>query len=414
VSDLLFLAHRIPWPPDKGDKIRSWRLLDHLLGRGWRVHLGAFVDDPADMAHEAHLAARCASVFLQPIRPAQRPWRGMKALLGGVSLSQAFYHDARMHDWVARTVAAHDVRAVVGFSGQMAPYLLAHADGRATIMDLVDMDSAKWGQYAAETAGPKRWLFAREARRLLELERAVAARADATLFVSEAEARLFRSHAPEAADRVRAVPNGVDMDYFDPDAGFPRQPVERYALDGQIVTFVGAMDYRPNAEGIAWFAREAWPAVRRARPGARLFVVGGKPPAEVQALLGRDGITVTGRVADVRPYIAAARAVVAPLRIARGVQNKVLEAMAMARPVVATPQAFEGIDAEPGRHLLVEAEADGMAAQVSRLLGDPASGQALGRAARARCLAQYRWSTNLSLLDGLLGGPSPAREREAA
>jgi sugar transferase (PEP-CTERM/EpsH1 system associated) len=291
---------------------------------------------------------------------------------------------------------------------------MAHADGRRTVMDLVDVDSAKWGQYAAQAQGPKRWLFARECRKLFALERAVAQRADATLFVSQAEAALFLSCAPETAARVHALPNGVDLDFFDPAAGFPRAPVEGHDLSGEVVTFVGAMDYRPNAEGIAWFARQAWPAVRAARPDARLFIVGGRPPADVQALSGGDGVTVTGRVADVRPYIAAAGAVVAPLLIARGIQNKVLEAMAMARPVVATPQAHEGIDALPGCDLLVEDAAPALAGQVAALLADRAAGDAMGRAARARMVAHYRWSTNLALLDGWLGGLTPAREREAA
>ncbi len=412
--DLLFLAHRIPWPPDKGDKIRSWRLLEHLLARGWRVHLGAFVDDPADFAHEAHLAQRCASLCLRPLRPGQRPWRGLRALLRGQPLSQGFYDDAAMHRWVAHSCARHAIRAIVGFSGQMAPYLLAHAEGRRTVMDLVDMDSAKWAQYAGEARGPKRWLFAREARRLFALERRVAHQADATLFVSRAEAALFLASAPETAARVHAVPNGVDLAFFDPGAGFARTPVEGHDLSGPLVTFVGAMDYRPNAEGARWLARQVWPAVRAARGDARLFIVGSKPPAEVRALAGEGGITVTGRVADVRPYLAAAGAVVAPLRIARGIQNKVLEAMAMARPVVATPEAFEGIEATPGRELLVERDAAAFAAQLVRLLADPAAGDGIGLAARRRCLAQYDWSTNLALLDGLLGGLNPARERETA
>lgn len=414
MGDLIFLAHRIPWPPDKGDKIRSWHLLAHLLDRGWRVHLGAFVDDPADFAHAGHLEARCASLLLRPVTSAQRPWRALRALGAGVSLSEAFFDDAAMHGWVAETAQRHPGAPIVAFSGQMAPYLLAHADGRRTVMDLVDVDSAKWGQYAATARGPRRWLFTRESRRLFALERAVARRADATLFVSQAEAAQFLLCAPETAARVHALPNGVDLDFFDPAAGFARAPAEGHDLSGEVVAFVGAMDYKPNAEGIAWFARAAWPAVRAARPRSRLFIVGGKPPPEVEALSGRDGVTVTGRVIDVRPYIAAAGAVVAPLLIARGIQNKVLEAMAMARPVVATPQAHEGIDALPERDLLVAAEADAMAARVSALLADRAAGDAIGHAARACMVAHYRWSTNLALLDGWLGGLTPARERETA
>ncbi len=410
MQDILFLAHRIPYPPDKGDKIRSWHMLRHLAAKAC-VHLGAFVDDPADMAHAGLLAGLCKSVKLLPIGGAAgRTVRAARGLLRGEPLSVALFADAAMQAWVDETVATHPIAALFAFSGQMAPYILPHTRGRRSVMDFVDLDSEKWGQYAAESDGPKAWLYAREARRLLAFEAAVAARVDATLFVSEDEAALFRARAGVGAGKVHAVSNGVDLDYFDPGAPFARMPPDA----APCFVLVGAMDYRPNIDAARWFADAVWPAIRAALPAARFLIVGSKPTPEVHALAARPGIAVTGRVPDVRPYLAAATVVVAPLRIARGIQNKVLEAMAMARPVVATPQAHEGIDARPGIDLRVEAEAPAFAAACLALAADLARAHALGQAARARMVARYAWEPNLRLLDGLLleraGGRNAARE----
>lgn len=409
MNDILFLAHRIPYPPDKGDKIRSWHMLRHLAGRA-RVHLGAFVDDPADFAHEAFLRGVCASVKLIPVSAASKPWRALRGLASGQPLSVALLKDAGMAAWVAQTLAANGVSALFGYSGQMAPYILPHVAGRRSVMDLVDLDSEKWLQYAAEDRGPRGLMYAREARHLLAFEAEVAAHVDATLFVSADEAALFCTRAGVAGTRVHALSNGVDLEYFNAEAAFTRAPRENIDLTQLTFVFVGAMDYRPNIDATRWFADAVWPAIHAALPSSRFLVVGSKPPPEVQALGARSGVTVTGRVADVRPYVAAASVVVAPLRIARGIQNKVLEAMAMGKAVVATPQAREGIDAEPGRDLLVEADAPAFAAVCLSLAADPARAATIGRAARARMEAGYRWDANLRLLDGLLLESAAARE----
>ena len=243
---------------------------------------------------------------------------------------------------------------------------------------------------------------------MLAFETEVAAKVDATLFVSAAEAALFRARAGVAGERVYALSNGVDVEYFSADASFA--PAEGVDLAMPTFVFVGAMDYRPNIDAARWFADAVWPTILAGSPNARFLIVGSKPLPEVQALGGRPGIIVTGRVADVRPYLAAASVVVAPLLIARGVQNKVLEAMAMGKAVVVTPQAHEGIDAEPGRDLLVEAGAQGFAAACLALAADPVRAAAIGHAARARMEAGYRWDTNLRLLDRLLLEGRSARE----
>jgi len=393
----LFLVHRIPYPPDKGDKLRSWRLLNALAAHD-RVHLGAFVDDPADMAHAEVLRPLVDRMALIPL---ERRWR--RALTGirhRRPLTVALYNDPAMHGFVRETLRDGGVDRILLFSSQMSQYVFDIGRPPRIVMDFVDLDSDKFQQYAAAAQGPKRWLYAREAELLLGIERRIARLADACTFVTEADAALFARKAGEAAARLTVMGNGVDLDYFSPAA-------EVEALDGMgggpLVVFTGAMDYAANVDGALWFARTLWPAIRARVPGARFAIVGSNPVKALKALDGRDDIIVTGRVPDVRPWLKAAAVAVAPLRIARGVQNKVLEAMAMARPTVATPAAARGIDAVAERDLLV---ADGDVAfidAVAGLLEDRDRGMALGAAGRARVVERYDWDRALASLPGLMG-----------
>ncbi|ROR34742.1 TIGR03087 family PEP-CTERM/XrtA system glycosyltransferase [Inmirania thermothiophila] len=406
--DILLVTHRIPYPPDKGDKIRSWRILRHLAGRA-RVHLATFVDDPADRVHVPHLAGLCAS-----LRVAEAGgWRGRRraalGLLRGEALTLAWYRDPALAAWVRETVARHRIEAALAFSSGVAPYALVPGL-RRRVLDLVDVDSDKWRQYAEGRGGAARWVYGREARRLAAAERAFVAAFDATLVVSEAEAALLGRIAPGAEGRIRVMRNGVDCGWFDP-AGAGPSP---YREGERAVVFTGAMDYWANVDAVLWLAREVWPAVRRRHPGARLYVVGARPAPVVAALDGRDGIVVTGRVEDVRPYLAHAAAAVAPLRIARGVQNKVLEAMAMGRAVVATPAAVRGIAGLRGDEVTVAQDAGAFAEAVARLVAGDDGGQ--GRRARAFVRARYGWDEALAVLDealGLDGAPAASREATA-
>lgn len=394
MEDLLFLAHRIPYPPDKGDKIRSWHMLRHLSTR-WRVHLGAFVDDPADWSHEAVLGKVCADVCLRPLHPRSGRLRSLSGLLTGEALTLPYYRDAVLQRWVDAKLKA-GMGAIVVYSSAMAQFVMAAQDVRR-VMDFVDIDSDKWRQYAPTKTWPLSWLYAREGRKLLEWERRVAQAFDASLFVSQAEARDFHRMAPESVMKVGHFNNGVDTDFFspDPDCANP------FPADCRPLVFTGAMDYWPNVDAVTWFAREVFPRVRHEIPQARFYIVGSRPDGAVQALAG-EAVTVTGRVPDVRPYLAHADAVVAPLRIARGIQNKVLEGMAMGKAVVATPQALEGILAQDGGEVWMAEDARGQAEALSRLLRDPGQARAMGEAARKRVSADYTWAPNLSRLDALL------------
>ncbi|WP_018936874.1 TIGR03087 family PEP-CTERM/XrtA system glycosyltransferase [Thioalkalivibrio sp. ALJ24] len=406
MEDLLYLVHRIPWPPNKGDKIRSHHILRYLTQR-YRVHLGTFIDDPADHAYVAELEEICTSVCARPLPRRRAQLRALSGLITGEPLTLPWYRDRTLQRWVDHTLRSHDISRALAFSSAMAQYLPTSGD-LTRVIDFVDVDSDKWTQYAPTRNWPMSAVYRREGQRLLASERRMAESAHASVFVSPDEARAFRERAPGVASRVHALNNGVDADYFSPAAVAGASP---YPDGCRPIVFTGAMDYWPNVDAVLWFADHVLPSLRESCPDVEFFIVGSRPAAEVLALAERPGVTVTGFVDDIRVWIAHARLAVAPLRIARGVQNKVLEAMALARPVVATPQALEGLTAEPDTEVIrAPATPDAFLAAVSGELHDPTP--ELGAAARERVLRDYDWERNLSRLEEMLQAKplSPAHD----
>lgn len=394
---LLFVSHRLLFPPDKGERIRGWALLRHLSGR-YDIHLGCLNDTPATPEALAALGSQCVEVAAFTMDKRRQELHALLRARPGRPLMLDYYHHAGLQRWVDGVLARERMEILYIYSAAMAPYVLKY-DRPGRILDMQDIDSEKWTSYATRAGWPMRLVWAREGRTLLAFERAAARACDATLLVTPAEARRFRELAPESADKIDWLEHGVDADGFAPGQDFA-SPYAGLPGAGPDLVFTGNMDYWPNADAMLWFAREVLPDLRRHRPGLRLHIVGANPGPDIQELARLDGVYVTGRVADVRPYLAHAALVVAPLGIARGIQNKVLEAMAMGRPVVASPGAFEGISAEPGRDLLV---ADGAEATVRCVL-EVLEGRhpGMGAAARARIEARYSWQSALARLDPIL------------
>lgn len=442
MSDLLFLAHRVPFPPDRGDKIRSFHVLRYLAHHT-RVHLVAFADDAADLDPPAGFTDMLASCTILP-RAKSQARAAIEALATGKPVSLTAFASSAMQAAVDRILPR--VGGIYCFSGQMAQYL--PEDGAPAVMDFVDMDSAKFAGFADDSRGPMRWMMRREARLLGAFEQEIVARVSASLFVSEAEAALFC--ASGATGRILAVENGIDSATFDPAAQgaiLAFHPGEGWgavgkvavttsspssstspnwtpasagealggavqagevkggalsggACDDPLIVFTGQMDYRPNIEAVTWFARDILPRIHAQYPTARFAIVGRAPTPAVQALAG-EAVTVTGAVDDVRGWLAAADVCVAPLKLARGIQNKVLEAMAMARPVVASAAAAEGID--HAGTIRVAADATDFAAQVCAVLDAPVAAATLGQAARAQVIYRYGWDARLAPLDVLFG-----------
>jgi sugar transferase (PEP-CTERM/EpsH1 system associated) len=392
MRDLLYLCHRIPYPPDKGDKIRAFHMIEHLRAR-FRVHLGCFIDDPADAVHIPALRGRVASLACIRLDPRRARLHALLRCRPGAPLLTGYFHSAQLADWVRHTADAHKIVQLIAYSAAMAPYadLIAHTP---RILDMVDIDSEKFAAYGRTSKFPQRLVWAREGRTLLAFERRCVRRFDHTLFVSQAERDHFSDLAPESTALTMAIGNGVDLDYFAPSPDHtPPLPT------GQpIILFTGAMDYRPNIEAVAWFTAQVLPRLHAYNP---LFVIVGSNPAPAVRVLERAGaVLVTGRVPDTRPYLAQAALVVAPLQIGRGVQNKVLEAMAMARTVLATQAAFTGIDAVPGRDLLIADTAEAWADHAGAVLAGAHA--AMGQAARACVLRHHSWARTLAPLDALL------------
>ena len=390
---LLFLAHRIPFPPNKGDKIRSFHLLRHLSER-YAIHLGAFVDDSDDWRYQDALKPYCASIKLLALNPRRAKLASLTGLLSGEALTLPYYRNRELKRWAAELAASGKVTRGLAFSSAMAQFMPGVIEHR--VLDMVDVDSDKWTQYAATQRWPLSWVYAREGRKLAEWEARVAEDFDATLLVSQAEAALLQQRAPRSRHKISAFENGVDADYFSP----ARDYANPYAADVQGVVFTGAMDYWPNIDAVSWFAGRIFPAIREAVPEAQFTIVGSRPSEAVTELARQPGVVVTGGVPDVRPYLAHAACAVAPLRIARGVQNKVLEAMAMARPVVASTQAAEGLRAQAGRDfILAQGEAEFAQTVVAQLR---TAASAAG--ARDCILAHYDWAHNLGAIDSLFEG----------
>ncbi len=404
MGDILFLTHRIPYPPDRGDKIRGFNIVRHLSTRK-RVHVIAFADDSRDLKRKNGLAPYTGNRSI--IWRSKPRWlAALQALAFRRPISLTAFENGSVQEAVTNLLARHSIDTIFVFSSQMAQYLPAKPRQKV-IMDFVDMDSAKFEAYAKTSSGLTQWMMQREATLLLAHEKSVANKVDASLFVSAQEAALFCDRT--GAKRVHVVENGIDTVFFDPAAAF-----KRIESTGALIVFTGQMDYRPNIEAVTWFVETILPHIRVVHPSARFAIVGRNPTDAVKALARQPGVIVTGEVADVRGWLAAAAVVVAPLKLARGVQNKVLEAMAMARPVVASNPAAEGID--HADTIRTGGTVGEIAEEVNRLIADPAKALALGMAAREQVIARYSWDARLAVLDDILGTVSklPPARRSAA
>jgi sugar transferase (PEP-CTERM/EpsH1 system associated) len=410
MSGVLFLAHRVPFPPDRGDKIRSHHVLKALAELG-PVHVGCFAETAADRAAEPDLA-QVAATWCMPTRTKPLTLAGLEALLRGEPVSLTAFRNPELTAWIAHTLERYDIGTIYVFSGQMGQYVPAGWKGRV-VLDLVDVDSAKFEAYAREKPIPMRWIDTREARLLKREEARLAARAEHTLLVSNAEAALFLSRLPAGADaRVTVLGNGIDTQAFDPARAVPHPAL---AAPGPHFVFTGQMDYKPNVDAVLRAIDRIMPAIRAVHPAAQFHAVGRAPARDLLARNGAGGARVWGEVPDVRPFLAAADVVLAPLTIARGVQNKVLEAMAMARPVLLTSAAATGLPGTDGVHFAVADTDAAIAGRALDLLALSGAARAMGDAARQLVVETTSWPAMLAALSELVGAPTPPKAcRDAA
>ena len=404
--EILFIGHRIPFPPNRGDKIRSHHVLKELA-RLAPVHVACMADDDADLAEEVELAAIAHSYRLvrrnKPLAVA-----GMQAIASGKPVSLTAFYDASLAAYVREQVDSGRIGTIYVFSGQMGQYVPENFTGRL-IVDFVDVDSAKFAAYAEARGRVLGWVDAREARLLRAMEARLAARADLSLFISSAEAALFREGLTEVerkACTISVMGNGIDTSLFDPELVTAESRM--HSASAPRLIFTGQMDYAPNAAAVVRVVQRILPLVRESFPQASFHIVGRNPTEAVKELAGMDGVRVWGRVEDMRPWLRAVDIAVVPLEIARGVQNKVLEAMAMALPVVLTGAAANGIDAKPGKHFIV-AESDAeIAAALVALAQDRTRATAMGKLARHFVVEKQSWQSALAPLASLVSGRQAA------
>lgn len=400
MEPILFLCHRIPFPPNKGDKIRSFNILKYLSQK-YEVHLGTFVDDPNDWQYEKELSTYCKSVQLLPLTKKRATLKGLTSFLTGKPITLPYYHNWEMSAWVKQIVDMNsNLEKAFIFSSAVAQYLEdPEYDHINKVIDFVDVDSDKWRQYADGKKGIMRWVYKREYKKLEAYEKKICQLFNASLFVSPQEAEHFKSLVDISLhNKVGYVLNGVDTQYFSID----NKDIEPLDINKPSICFTGAMDYWANVDAVVWFKDEVWPVIKQQIPELEFYIVGGNPTEAVKNLANGKDIFVTGRVKDVIPYVNASFAAIAPMRIARGIQNKVLEAMALSKPIVMTPMAAEGINLPASQLELIQTEPKQFAAKIALLYQDDQLSKKIGQDNLDTIRLKYEWDAVLAPLDKTL------------
>lgn len=396
MGEILFLTHRVPWPPNRGDKIRAHHILRKLITYR-SVHLACFADDETEAAEWSNFKALLATVRIAR-RSKPNWWAGIEAIASGKPVSLTAFESAEIQNYVDDILKTRPIDCIFVFSGQMAQYIPADFSGRV-IMDFADVDSAKFESYAGVGSGLMTWINRREGRLLRDFEKQIGERSDYSLFVSDAEAQLFRQRSGLDHKKVKAVGNGIDLEFYDQEKVLAAELPNARPL----IIFTGQMDYRPNVEAVISFAKEVMPKILEQHPDTRFAIVGRAPTPEVVRLDGLNGTLVIGSVDDIRCWLKAADVVVAPLRIARGIQNKVLEAMAMGKAVVVSAPAAQGIAAIDGQHFHVADDVQHEAMLVCDLLSDLGKAKAIGERASELIRSNYSWNKQLANIAKLCG-----------
>jgi sugar transferase (PEP-CTERM/EpsH1 system associated) len=391
---ILYVAQRVPYPPDRGDKLAAFHAVRYLARRH-SVTVATLADSAEELANADHLRSFGIEVEVARRTPMSSGLAMLRALFRGDPLTLAFFRSRELARRIAARARQEPFDVAVSFSSSTGPYVEI-LNGTPIVADFVDLDSRKWDLYAQSRPWPLSRLYALESRRLLSYERRLAGRAFRTLVRTEAEKddclRLIRH------GRFDVLANGVDFEYFHPPAEPSSEPS---------IVFTGVMDYFPNVQAVTYFCDEIMPLVRQEVANATFTIVGARPPRAVRALGDRPGVVVTGTVCDVRPYLHAARVGVAPLRLARGIQNKVLEAMATGLPVVVTPAARRGIAAGDGEGILVAEHPRDFARAVAHLLRSPDAARELGQRGRRFVERACAWETHLAGLERIVLAAAP-------
>jgi len=390
--NILFLAHRLPYLPDKGEKIRAFHTIRELAARH-SIYLVSFIEEVAEMSQVASLRKNCASVEVVLRRnSAASLLHASVGVLVRRPLSVSLFYRKAFSEKISNTVANRKIDCIIASSGCMGQYVARLK--LAKIIDFIDVDSEKWRIYSERHGFPWSAIYRLEGRRLAKYEQELAESFNYSIVVSREESRLLQQRSTGCP--IMVISNGVDLEYF-------RPPTRRGAdISSPVIIFTGAMNYFPNVDAVQFFALDIFPLVRRVFPEAVFCIVGRSPNRHVRQLAKLPNVTVTGAVPDVRPYLGRASLAVAPFRLARGIQNKVLEAMAMSVPVVGTAETFKGIEATERDGIRIADDPETFARHVIDLLCDAAQRCRLGREARSYVERHHRWDEQGAKLENIL------------
>ncbi|MBI5256411.1 MAG: TIGR03087 family PEP-CTERM/XrtA system glycosyltransferase [Burkholderiales bacterium] len=387
---ILYLCHRFPYPPKRGGKIRPFNMIRHLTASGHEVTVCSLARSAAEAEEGRGIAPHCAAFHMGHVKEPVQFARMILRLPLVTPSSMGYFYSAELAATVRGLLATQKFDLIFVHCSSVAQYV-AQVQGIPKILDFGDMDSQKWLEYANYKPWPLSWGYTLEGTKMLWAEKRLARQFDLCTATTRAEWETLNDYGTGAV--TDWFPNGVDAGFFKPTDG---------QYDADTISFIGRMDYYPNQECMARFCQQTWPLLKRQRPGMKLLIVGADPSPEMRALGDLPGVTVTGSVPDVRPFILGSALMVAPLAIARGTQNKILEAMAMGVPVVTSRIAAGGVDALPEEHLLVADTPEETAAAILRITGNPAERQRLAEAGRARMLSHHAWDKSMQRLDGII------------
>ncbi len=388
--DILYLVHRIPYPPDKGDKIRSYRWLVHLA-ETHRVHVVTLYDDPQDLKHLEALGKHCATLRAHRLRTWTAKARALVALAGDRPLSLPYFYHPEAKKSVAEILRNESIDLALIYSSSMGQYV-DELENVPRILDMVDVDSAKFATYSDLGSGFSSRIYGLEARRLARYEEEQVRTLDRVILCTEPEAELLSTRVPDA-NKVVAIGNGTNP---------PDEALIPTSRPPKKIVFVGAMDYQPNVDAVIFAAKEIMPLIRKVKPEVSFVIVGRDPSAEVRKLGNLPGIEVTGAVDDIGVYLKEASLSLVPLRIAQGIQNKVLEAMAWALPVVTNKRIAISLESDVGDVLCSAETAEEYVEQVLRLLDSEELRSRIGQAAREFVIKSFSWQPRLAQLDALI------------
>ncbi len=389
--NILYLCHRFPFPPKRGGKIRPFNMIRHLAQAGHRVHVGSLVRSQAEADEGKGIAPHCAGFDMALVTEGVQWARMVTRLPLSTPSSMGYFYSSALAGRVKQLLAQQRWDLIFVHCSSVAQYV-QHVQGTPKILDFGDMDSQKWLEYANYKPFPLSLGYRFEGHKMLAAEKRLARRFDLCTATTRAEWQTLNDYGTGAA--TDWFPNGVDAQYFSPTDG---------VYDADTISFIGRMDYYPNQECMSRFCKQVWPLLKQRRPSLKLLIVGADPSPEMRALGSLPGVTVTGSVPDVRPFIRGSALMVAPLAIARGTQNKILEAMGMGVPVVTSSAAAGGVDAEAEQHFLVADSPADLAAAVLRIVENPAERARLAAAGRERMLSHHAWPRSMQRLDAIIG-----------